>query len=71
MKNILISMFIVGSFGLLAGCCTDDVGCGSETMYVATNTCSSCNHTCRTCNNTCSTCGAGASYGSYTYGGWY
>ena len=67
MKHFLISLFIIGSVGLLAGCCTDDV-CGSQATYVSTNTCSTCNNTCQTCNNTCNSCGSNA---SYTYGGWY
>ena len=67
MKRIFISLFIVVSLGLLAGCCTNDI-CGSGATYVATTSGSSSNNTCQTCNNTCNTCGSNA---SYTYGGWY
>ncbi len=71
MKQLIMSLFIIGSVSLLGGCCTDDVSCGSETMYMATSVpCSSCGNTsCNTCYaNTCSGCGG---YTTYTYGGWY
>ena len=72
MKNFLISIFIVGSLGLLAGCCGDGLSCGSDTMYMTTSTpCNTCVNTCQTCGNSCGTCGSSVGYTSYTYGGWY
>ena len=72
MKKFLISIFLVSAFGLLAGCCTDDMVCGSETTYVTTSSpCTSCARACQTCGNSCGACGSSVGYSSYTYGGWY
>ena len=68
MKKILMVLVFISSFGLLAGCCTDDMVCGSDMLY--TTSCHSCS-SCQTCGNSCGTCGSNVGYSSYTYGGWY
>ena len=69
MKKIILSIFVIASIGLLAGCCTDDLSCSTTSNYVTTSSCSTCAKpkACNTCN-TCMTC---ASNASYAYGGWY
>lgn len=72
MKQIFLSLFLAGSFGLLTGCCTDDI-CGSNAMFDVPvySPCNSCASACQTCGNSCGTCGSSVGYSSYTYGGWY